>query len=193
MSSPKTSSRFRFTGAALLLTVLLFLVPALRNGDPSLYLLAVLVPCALFLCCTVLARMFSLDRILLVLSLYLCAVGIAALAQADPRAALAQALRCGIALVALLAGGILVRSLSPSLLTSGCAAFLGLLLLSANLLSPSIKQQMTGPALVLLLVAFASLFARQGSVPAALLEMLPDGADPKNYIYGMITMQNQLY
>ena len=28
---------------------------------------------------------------------------------------------------------------------------------------------MTGPALVLLLVAFASLFARQGSVPAALL------------------------
>ena len=99
MSSPKTSSRFRFTGAALLLTVLVFLIPALRNGDPSLYLLAVLVPCALFLCCTVLARMFSLDRILLVLSLYLCAVGIAALAQADPRAALAQALRCGIALV----------------------------------------------------------------------------------------------
>lgn len=169
MSSPKTSSRFRFTGAALLLTVLIFLVPALRNGDPSLYLLAVLVPCALFLCCTVLARMFSLDRILLVLSLYLCAVGIAALAHADPRAALAQALRCGIALVALLAGGILVRSLSPSLLTSGCAAFLGLLLLSANLLSSSLKQQMTGPALVLLLVAFASLFARQGSVPAALL------------------------
>ena len=52
MSKQKSSARFRFTGAVLLLAALLFLVPALRNGDRHLYLLAVLVPCTMFLCGT---------------------------------------------------------------------------------------------------------------------------------------------
>ena len=169
MSSQKSSPRFRFTGASLLLAVLVFLVPALRNGNSSLYLLAVLVPCVLLLSGTVLARMFSLDRMLLNVSLYLCVVGIAALAPAAPDAAFSQALRCGAGLIALLAGGILVRSLSPSLLTAACTAFLGLLMLAANMISPLFTLSLTEAALALLLIAFSSLFARQGSVLAALL------------------------
>ena len=169
MSSQKSSPRFRFTGAALLLSVLVFLIPALHSGSPILYLLAVLVPCVLFLSCTAIARMFSLDRMLLAVSLYLCAMGVAALAPADPNAALSQALRCGIGLFVLLIGGILIRSLSPSLLTAACMSLLGLLLLVGKMLSPSLTLSLTEGALALLLIAFASLFARQGSVPAALL------------------------
>ena len=173
MSNPRSSARFRFTGAAMLLAGLLFLLPALNpgaNGSTSvLYLLAVLIPCAVFLSGTVLARMFSLDRMLLTVSIYLCSVGIAALALSDPHAALAQALRCGIGTLVLLVGGILIRSLAPSLLTAGCTAFLGLLLLSGKLLAPSVTFPLTEAALALLVIAFASLFARQGSVSAASL------------------------
>ena len=145
----------------------MFLVPALRDGNRTLYLLAVLVPCAMFLCGTLLARMFSLDRMLLSVSLLLCAAGIAALALSDPEAALAQSLRCGAGAIALLAGGVLIRSLSPSLLTSVCTAFLGLLLLSAELLAPSVSLPLAEPAMALLLIAFSSLLSRQGPVTAA--------------------------
>ena len=79
MSRQKSSARFRFTGAALLLGVLFFLVPAVQNGDPTLYLLCVLVPGVLLLCGTLVARMFSLDRMLLTVTLYICAAGVAAL------------------------------------------------------------------------------------------------------------------
>ena len=169
MNKQRASARFRFTGAALLLSALMFLVPAVQSGDQRLYLLAVLVPCLMFLCGTLLARMFSLDRMLLMLSLWLCAVGIAALALSDPEAALAQSLRCGAGLAALLAGGILVRSLSPSLLTSVCSAFIGLLLLAGKLIAPSFAFPLEQAALAILLLSFSSLFARQGPVSAALM------------------------
>ena len=139
MNRQKSSGRFRFAAASILLAALVFLVPALQGGDPSLYLLAVLIPCMLFLCETVIARMFSLDRMIIALVLWLCAAGIAALARSGPDAALAQSLRCGAALVALLIGGIMMRTLTPSLLTSSCAAFLGLLLLAGKLLSPALS------------------------------------------------------
>ena len=172
MSSQKSSPRFRFTGAAILLAALVFLVPALRNGDSSLYLLVAAVPGVMLLFSTVIARMFSLDRMLLSVSLYLCAAGIAAPALSDPQAAMAQSFRCGAALVALLAGGVLIRTLSPSLLTSGCAAFLGLLLLAGKLLSPTLTVPLADAALVLLLIAFAALFTRQGSLSAGLLGLV---------------------
>ena len=103
------------------------------------------------------------------LVLWLCIAGIAALAPSDPDAALAQSLRCGAALIALLAGGILIRSFSPSLLASACTAFLGLLLLSGKLFSSALALPLTEAAMALLLLSFASLFARQGPVSALLL------------------------
>ena len=186
----KSSGRFRFSAAAVLLSALVFLVPAvLRKQDEpvvhTLYLLAVLVPCVMLLCETVLARMFALDRMIMALTLWLCAAGIAALAMSDADAALAQVLRCGAAVVALLIGGIMMRSLSPSLLTSACTAFLGLLILAGRLFSPSLDLGLNKAALALLLVAFASLLARQGPVSAlslgaaglALLLLCRDYAD----------------
>ena len=169
MSRQKSSARFRFTGAVLLLAALLFLVPALRNGDRRLYLLAVLVPCLMFLCGTLLARMFSLDRMLLTLTLWLCAVGIAVLAVSDPEAALAQSLRYGAGLAVLLAGGLVIRSLTPPLLTSLCSAFIGLLLLAGKLIAPAFTLPLAEAAAALLLFSFSSLFARQGPVSATAL------------------------
>ena len=165
---PKTTVRFRFNGAVILLSALVFLVPALRGGNGTLYLLCLLVPCAIFLSCTLLARMFSLDRMLITVVLWLSAAGIAALAVSDPDAAMAHTLRCGAGLAALLIGGVLIRSLSSSMLTSSCTAFLGLLLLAGKLLSPSFSLPLTEIALSLLLIAFVSLLTRQGPVSALL-------------------------
>lgn len=169
MSRQKSSGRFRFVAASILLAALVFLVPALQNGSTTLYMLAVLIPCAVFLSETVLARMFSLDRMVMALVLYLCTLGIASLALSDPDAAVTQSLRCGAGLAALLIGGILIRSLSQSLLTASCAAFLGLLLLAGKLLSPSLSLPLSEAAQALLLIAFAALFARQGPVSALLI------------------------
>lgn len=168
MSRQKSSGRFRFAAASILLAALIFVVPALQNGNYTLYLLAILIPCAMFLSETVLARMFSLDRMVMALVLYLCVLGIASLALTDPDAAVAQALHCGAGLAALLIGGILIRSLSPSLLTASCAAFLGLLLLAGKLLSPALSLPLSEASLALLLIAFAALFARQGPISALL-------------------------
>ena len=169
MSRQKSSGRFRFAAASILLAALLFLLPAVHSGNATLYLLAVMVPCVLFLCETILARMFSLDRMVVALVLWLCTAGIAALAPSDPELAVTQSLRCGTAIVALLIGGIMIRSLSPAMLTSACTAFLGLLLLAGRLISPDVTLPLTEAALALLLIAFTSLFARQGPVSALLL------------------------
>ena len=169
MSRQKSSERFRFTAAALLLSGLVFLLPALRGGNPSLYLLAVLVPCVMLLCGTMLARMFAMDRMILSLVLWLCVSGIAALAPSDPDRALTQSVHCCTALVAFLVGGIIIRSLAPSLLTAACTAFLGLLALAGKLFSASLNLPLTEIALAILMISFASLLARQGTIYALVL------------------------
>ena len=168
MTKRKSSPRLRFAGAALILLVLMLILPAVRTGDQTLYLLAVVLPCAALLCETLLARMFSLDRMILSVSLWLCTAGIAALAPSDPAAAMAQSLRCGAGLAALLIGGVMIRSMSSSLLPSVCSAFLGLLLLAGRLPASSFTVPLTEAALALLLIAFAALLTRQGPISAGL-------------------------
>ena len=198
MSKQKSSSRFRFTGASMLLSGLMFLVPALNPSMADkasvLYLLAVLVPCVVFLCGTLLARMFSLDRMLVTLSLSVCSAGIAALALSDPDVALAHSLRCAAGIVVLLAGGIMIRTLSPSLLTSVCTAFLGLLLLAGRLLTSTLTFSVTEIAAAFLLVSFSSLLARQGPVSASLLGvaaaalLLAGGSAPDALLWGIVIL-----
>ena len=172
MSRIKPSSRSRFTGAALLLALLIFLVPAVRDGDSRLYLLAVLIPCAMLLCSTVIARIFSLDRFLLMLSLYLCMTGIAAQALSDPESALLRASFCGAGIILLIIGAVWVRSLSGSILSALVSCFLGLLLLISKMLSPSLDLPFAAPALAILLIAFAALLSREGPVSAAVLSVV---------------------
>ena len=172
MTKQKSSARFRFTGTMLFLVLALFLVPATQAGDYRLYMLAAGVPCVMFLCCTVLARAFSMDRLVLALSLLFCALGIASLALTDPAAALVHAVTCGIGVIVLIVGAVFVRSLSGSLLTAIVSAFLGLLLLAGKLIAPTFTLPVTQPALALLLVAFAVLLSREGPVSAAVLGFL---------------------
>lgn len=198
MTKKKSSDRFRFAAASVLLAALVFLVPALMRpqDDPAvrtLYLLAVLVPCAMLLCGTMFARMFSLDRMIMALMLWLSAAGIAALAQPDPGTALTQALRCGAALIALFIGGIMMRSLSPSIPASVCSGLPGLLILAAGLFFPLQDLPLTEAALAVLLISFASLLSRQGPVSAlvlgaAALTLLLLRHDPANACFWGLTV-----
>lgn len=167
MNSRPSSPRFRFSSSAILLVLLALVLPALREGNGRLWMLAAVVPSALLLAVTLLARMFSLDRMTLSLTLTLCSLGIAALAFTDPDRAFSHSLCSAAGLAALLAGAGLARSLRPTLLVSGGAAFLGLLLLISGTLSLT-RFSLTEAALVFLLIAFASLLA-SGKSFAALL------------------------
>ena len=168
MNRQASSPRFRFVGAAFLLLLLMFLVPALREGDRRLYLLAALVPGCFLVSVTLLARFFSLDRFLLSLTLLLCSAGIAAFALTDPEAAFAQALRCAAGLGVLVLGAVLVRSLSDTLLTALASGFLGILALSSGFLSPSSALPLAGVGQALLLISLGALLS-SGRVLAALV------------------------
>ena len=162
MSKQKSSPRFRFAGAALLLALMTLLLPALRDGDRRLYLLAAGVSGAMLLGMTVPARIFSLDRLILSVTLWLGAVGIISLAPSDPDAALVQLLRCCAGTAALIAGAVMIRVLTGSALTAGISAFLGILLLSGPLLVRDASLPFTEAGLVLLVIATASLLVRSG-------------------------------
>ena len=167
MNRQKSSPRFRFVGAAALLVLLALLVPALRDGDQRLYFLAAGVTAAMLRCMIIPARLFSLDRMILSLALYLGAVGIFSLAPADPDAALMQLLRCSIGMV----GAMLIRVLTVSMLTAGITSFLGLLLLAGGLLTRDAALPFTEAAVVLLMIAIASLLSAHGGI-AALIPVL---------------------
>lgn len=164
----RSSPRFRFFGASVLLVTLAFGIPAMKEGDPRLYLLTAAVPSVMLLSCTVLARALSMDRPLLTLSLYLCAAGIIALIPTDPDAAIAQSVRCCAALFFLSAGAVLVRHLYAPVPVFAASGFLGLLLVSARTLIPGISFPLTETALILLLISFAVAQPRLGTLPALL-------------------------
>ena len=153
MNRQKSSSRFRFVGAAALLVLLALLVPALRDA-------------AMLLCMIIPARLFSLDRMILSLALYMGAVGIFSIAPADPDAALMQWLRCSVGAVTLIIGAMLIRVLTVSMLTSGITSFLGLLLLAGGLLTRDVTLPFTEAGVVLLMIAFSSLLSAHGGIAA---------------------------
>ena len=170
--SRQKSPRFRFIFASALLVLLALLVPALREGDTRLYLLAAGVAGTMLLCMIIPARLFSLDRIILSIALYFGAVGIMALAPGNPDAALIQFLRCAAGVVALIIGAMIIRIVTPSMLTAGISSFLGLLLLVGSLLVKDIPFPFTEAALVLLMISFSSLLACHGGAAALLPGMI---------------------
>ena len=160
--SGSSSPRFRFLGSALILVAPAFLIAALREGDQRLWLLTAAVSGFLLLGSVVFARMFSLDRLILTLTLYLCSAGILAPALSDPSAAFTQSLYCLAGFFVLLSGAVAARSLSPSMLTSLSAGFIGLLLLAGKTVSAAFSLPVEEAALALLLLCFSSLLSREG-------------------------------
>ena len=165
----KKSPRFRFSGAAVLLTALAFLLPALRDGDPLLYLLTVGVTGVMILALLIFPRMFSLDRFVFTLSLFLGVLPAAALAHISPQAAASQALLCLGGILLLLVGASAGRFFPSAIFTGLAASLVGVLLLSASLASPTLRLNLSEAAVPFLLIGCAALLSFRGGF----LSLLP--------------------
>ena len=162
----RKSHRFRFAGAAVLLTGLSLLLPALRNGEPLLYLLAIGVTGGMILALLILPRLFSLDRFVFTLSLFLGVLPVAALAHINPQTAASQALLCLAGIVLLLVGASVGRFFPSALLTGLIASFIGLLMLAVRLAGPTLQLDLSEAAVPVLLIGCAALLPVHGGVTA---------------------------
>ena len=83
----RSSSRFRIISLLLVLFAAVFLLPACRDGDARLYLLAAVVPGTMLLLLLLPSAFFSLDRPSLSAALALSGFGILASASVLPDSA----------------------------------------------------------------------------------------------------------
>ena len=159
MNKQHASPRFRFVAGAALLTGLALLVPALREGDPRLYLLAAICPVGMLISLCFFPRMFSIDRMVFSLTVYLSMIPVIMLAPLHPEEAISGSLRCVAGIGFLLAGASLSRFFTSSLLTGLLSGFLGLLALLIPFLDPVFPHAVAGAALVLLTVCVSAFLS----------------------------------
>ena len=167
-----SSPRFRTYTVFILFLILAFLLPAVRGqGDSRLYLLVIAVPSFVLIFSVVCNRIFSLDRLLVLLSLALCTMNILAPAAAAPETALLRAFSCAGSLIFLLAGSLLVRSFHPSSSTAFIFVIPSVLLLLAPIISvpDAFIATLAKPGAVLLLIPVASFLSLRSRIPALLL------------------------
>ena len=167
MSLKNSSPRFKAYTVFILFLILAFLLPAVRGqGDSRLYILVGAVPLFVLVFSVVCTRLFSLDRLLVLLSLTLCTMNILAPAAAEPDAALLRALSAAGSLIFLLAGSLLIRSFRPS--SSAALVFLipSLLLLLAPMISvpDDFFASLSKPGAVLLLIPVVSFLSLRSSL-----------------------------
>ncbi len=170
----KSSPARMCLGLLIVFFALAFLLPAVREGgDPRLWVLAAAVPGALLLFgLPFVPRLLSLDRVLSVLALTLCAAGILALARESADEAVAQALRCAGAVAFLVVGSWVLRVLRPSLMTALVSGGVTLVLFAVPLLADSVSLPEPDIFLPLLLIAFVSLLSIRSQLPAMLLALM---------------------
>ena len=102
----------RLSVAVMLFYLLAFLLLAGRENDSLGYVLALAVPCMIFVGTFVLPHIFPTDRLLMSLTNFLCAMGVLLLYDTNPAYALQQAIAYGLGLVAMIFCIYLVRLLS---------------------------------------------------------------------------------
>lgn len=149
-----------------------FARPVVLEGlDNRLYIYAAAVSGVLLFCgIRPVSRLLAQDRILLVVSLGLCAFSILVSAQADMEEAQAQAFRCAGALVLMIAGSAFVRAVRPSGMLALFPAVPALTLLVLSLIMDTGFR--AGPvSVVLLMPAFAILLSSRRQLPAMLLAL----------------------
>ena len=145
-----------------------FLLPAVREGDERLWALAVAVPAVILLCGTLFARLLSMDRLLTVLSVSLCALGILLLAG-QPDLAVTRALRSAGALFFLFLGMTVIHIYRPSAAAAVVPAFIGLALPILPLAGVDGGFRVELPACVFLMIAFSALLSMRRQLYALLL------------------------
>ncbi len=167
----KKNSSFRFRVAALLLLFFAaaFLLPACRNGDPGLYLLAAAVPGIMLFLLLLPAGFLTPDRPALSCVLPLCGFGLLATVYRSPDETLSQGLRCAASLFFLFSGAVLVRSFRPSVPSAFLAALCGLGMFSCPLWSPDLSFSLAAGGMALLLISAAAFLALRLRLPALLV------------------------
>lgn len=145
-----------------------FLLPAVREGDERLWALAVAVPAVILLCGTLFARLLSMDRLLTVLSVSLCALGILLLAG-QPDLAVTRALRSAGALFFLFLGVTVIHIDRPSVTAVLVPAVIALAMLVVPLAGTFLSFPLSVPAVSLLMIAFVTLLSMRSQLPAMLL------------------------
>ena len=161
-------------GSLGVLFLLAFLLPAVKEGaDIRLWILVIAVPGTLLVFgMPFLSRLFSLDRLLSVVALALCAAGVLSLAPLSPAESLNQAFLCVGALVLMLLGSLFTRMLRPAMITSLITAGLSFGVCAVPLLTDSVPVRMTDLSLPVLLVAFVSVLSLRNQLPAVLLALV---------------------
>ena len=145
-----------------------FLLPAVREGDERLWMLAFAVPAVILLCGTLFVRLLSMDRLLTVLSVSLCALGILLLAS-QPDLAATRALRSAGALFFLFLGMTVIHIYRPSAAAAVVPAFIGLALPILPLAGVDGGFRVELPACVFLMIAFSALLSMRRQLYALLL------------------------
>lgn len=164
----KKRSSFRFRVSALILVFFsfCFLLPASRNGNEKLYLLAAAVPGVMLFILLLPAGFFRLDRPSVSAALSLCGFGLLAVVQISPDAAVSQGFRCIAAVFFLAAGTVLVRSFRPSVPGAALPAVCGLGMLSCSLWFPALSFSLAEGGLALLLFGMAAFLSLRLRLPA---------------------------
>ena len=145
-----------------------FLLPAVREGDERLWMLAFAVPAVILLCGTLFVRLLSMDRLPTVLSVSLCALGILLLAG-QPDLAATRALRSAGALFFLFLGMTVIHIYRPSAAAAVVPAFIGLALPILPLAGVDGGFRVELPACVFLMIAFSALLSMRRQLYALLL------------------------
>ena len=148
-----------------------FLLPAVREGDERLWMLAFAVPAVILLCGTLFVRLLSMDRLLTVLSVFLCALGIL-LVAGQPDLAVTRALRSAGALFFLFLGMTVIHIYRPSAAAAVVPAFIGLALPVLPLAGVDAGIRAELPACVFLMIALSALLSMRRQLYALLLGLV---------------------
>ena len=168
MKKHSVSARRICFWAVILFFLAGFLLPAVREGNERLWMLSIAVPAVILLCGTLFARLLSMDRLLAVMSVSLCALGIL-LAAGQPDLAVTRALRSAGALLFLFLGITVVHVYRPSVAAAIVPAFIGLALPVLPLAGADAGFRVELPACAFLMIAFSALLSMRRQLYAMLL------------------------
>lgn len=118
----------------MLFYLLAFLLSASRTGDRTGYILAAAVPVMILICTRLLPCFFPMDRLVMTLTAFLCALGLLLLYVTRPAYAVQQAIACGTGLVLMMLCTCFVRAMHTGRRIIWVIMPLSLLLLSLPLM-----------------------------------------------------------
>ena len=166
----RKNSSFRFRVCALLLVFFacVFLLPASRTGDPTLYMLSAAVPGAMLLLLLLPSRIFAPDRPSLAVALSLCGFSLMATVYLSADETVSQGIRCAAGLFFLTLGAVLVHSFRPSVPAAGLLVFFGFGLLSLPLVLPGFSFSLSDGGMAILIFAVSAFLVLRLRLPALL-------------------------